>query len=72
MNDEIPAHIRKEFDLPKEMEDYEVNFYQIRKHDASKKRYAPIWSGQDVIPDKLDSKKSALVCTAINNHRVWP
>jgi hypothetical protein len=57
--DEIPDDIRKEFDLPKQMDDYEVNFNHIRKHDASKKRYTPSWSGQDVIPDKIDSNKSS-------------
>lgn len=57
--DEIPVNIRKEFDLPKQMDFYEVNFHQIRKHDASKKRNTPIWSGQDVIPDKLNASKSA-------------
>jgi hypothetical protein len=57
--DEIPIEIRKEFDLPKKMENYEVSFNNIRKHDASKKRYTPCWSGQDVIPDKLDSVKSS-------------
>jgi hypothetical protein len=36
------------------MDTYEVNFHQVRKYDASKKRYSPSWSGQDVIPDKLD------------------
>jgi hypothetical protein len=54
------------------MEFYEVNFNQIRKFDASKKRNTPIWSGQDVIPDKLDAMKSALVCEKLNNHRIWP
>jgi len=43
--DEVPADIRKEFDLPKQMDSYEVNFHQIRKYDASKKRYTPSWSG---------------------------
>ena len=70
--DEIPAEIRKEFDLPKQMDIYKVNFNQIRKYDAAKKRQTPIWSGQDVIPDKLDASKSALACEKISNHRVWP
>ena len=70
--DEIPVNIRKEFDLPKQMEIYEVNFNQVRKFDASKKRNTPIWSGQDVIPDKLDASKSAIVCEILNKHRVWP
>lgn len=48
------------------METYELNFDQIRKFDASKKRYTPIWSGQDVIPDKLDASKSKIICDQIN------
>ena len=54
------------------MDIYKVNFNQIRKYDAAKKRQTPIWSGQDVIPDKLDASKSALACEKISNHRVWP
>lgn len=54
------------------MDIYELNFNQIRKFDASRKRNTPTWSGQDVIPDKLDAGKSALICEKINGHRIWP
>lgn len=43
--DEIPLPLRREFDLPKDMEFYEVNFDQIRKYDAAKKKVRPFWSG---------------------------
>lgn len=43
--DEIPDEVRKEFGLPKDMKIYEVNFHEIRKNDASKKRTKPMWSG---------------------------
>jgi hypothetical protein len=49
--DEIPIEIRHEFSLPKKMDFYEVNFSEIRKNDASRKRNRPMWSGQDVLPD---------------------
>lgn len=70
--DEIPADLRREFRLPQELNLLEVDFKEIRKHDATKKRSRPTWSGQDVIPDKLDYEKSLTVISKINTHRVWP
>lgn len=70
--DEIPAELRREFRFPAELNLLEVDFKEIRKHDATKKRARPTWSGQDVIPDKLDYEKSLVVISSINRHRVWP
>lgn len=50
----------------------EVDFKEIRKFDAQRKRSKPIWSGQDVIPDHLDYEKSLGIISIINKHRVWP
>lgn len=44
-DDEIPDEIRHEFHLPKQMGMYEINFHEIRKEDASKKKTMPLWSG---------------------------
>ena len=70
--DEIPPELRKEFQFPVESNLLEVDFKEIRKHDATKKRTRATWSGQDVIPDKLDCEKSLVVLSTINRHRVWP
>jgi hypothetical protein len=32
----------------------------------------PIWSGQDVLPDKLDHEKSTIILDLINVYRTWP
>lgn len=48
--DEIPRELRKQFKLPKSMGIYTINFNQIRISDISKKKQAPTWSGQDVLP----------------------
>lgn len=52
--------------------DYEINFKQIRKFDASKKKISPVWSGQDVLPDALDQHKSTKIVEVMSQHRVWP
>lgn len=70
--DEIPTDLRREFRFPQELNLLEVDFKEIRKSDASRKRNTPIWSGQDVIPDKLDYDKSLGIVATVNKHRVWP
>ena len=70
--DEIPVDLRREFRFPQELNLLEVDFKEIRKSDAQRKRNTPIWSGQDVIPDKLDFEKSLGIVAMINKHRVWP
>jgi hypothetical protein len=70
--DEIPADLRREFRFPPELNLLEVDFKEVRKHDATKKRTRPTWSGQDVIPDKLDYEKALSIISSINRHRVWP
>ena len=70
--DEIPADLRREFRLPQELNYLQIDFKEVRKHDAQRKRNTPIWSGQDVIPDKLDYDKSLGIVKMLNSHRVWP
>lgn len=64
--------MRKEFSLPKNILDNVVDFNNIRKFDAGKKKIKPMWSGQDILPDSLDNEKCALIVNKINGHRVWP
>ena len=51
---------------------FQVNFKEVRKSDASKKKKRPSWSGQDVLRENLDSSKSSKIIDLINEHRVWP
>ena len=51
---------------------YEIDFQAIRKDDISYKRLRPLWSGQDVLREKLDNAKSLSVVDHISSHRVWP
>ena len=51
---------------------YDLDFDFIRKQDYSKKKFRPIWSGQEVIPDVLNFEKSLEVVALLNRQRVWP
>lgn len=70
--DEVPVSLREELRLPEKMSIFGVNFNEVRKMDVSRKKWRPIWSGQDVIPDKLDFQKSTRVLDSLNSIRVWP
>ena len=70
--DQIPANLRKNFGIPEKMGIYEIDFQAIRKDDNSYKRCRPIWSGQDILREKLDNSKSLFVTDHISSHRVWP
>ncbi len=41
----IPIDIKQEFNIPDKLDELQINFNQIRKNDASKKRKTPTWSG---------------------------
>jgi hypothetical protein len=43
--DEIPDDIRRELHLPQNMMIYGINFTEVRRHDVSKKKFTPQWSG---------------------------
>lgn len=70
--DEIPKSLRKEFQIPENIDKFDLDFDYIRKTDYSKKKFRPIWSGQDVIPDVLNFEKSLIAVGSINSIRVWP
>lgn len=52
--DEIPENLRKKYGLPKSMGIYEVDFDKIRNGDIQYKKQLPLWSGQDILRDKID------------------
>lgn len=72
--DEIPKALRMEFDIPSpdKMDGFQPDFFNIKKHDMQIKKRRPMWSGQDVLPDKLDFATSINVVEKLNNIRVWP
>ena len=70
--DEIPEVVRTAFHIPKKLGVYEIDFAAIRKDDIFYKRQRPLWSGQDVLREKLDNAKSLWVVDHISSHRVWP
>lgn len=70
--DEIPRDIRAHFSLPENMGKFEVNFHEVRKADAQKKRKRPTWSGQEVLRENIDHQKSCKIIDQINSNRVWP
>ena len=51
---------------------YEIDFNKIREYDVSFKKQKPLWSGLDVLRDRLDEEKSLWVVQHLNFIRVWP
>ena len=43
--DEIPKDLRTEFLIPEKMQGFQVDFGNIKKYDASRKKLRPMWSG---------------------------
>lgn len=56
--DEVPRNIRQEFSFPDSLGEFEIDFEKIRLTDHSRKKFKPIWSGQDVFPDQLNFQES--------------
>lgn len=71
-NDEIPLELKKQFNLPEKMGIYEVDFEKVKAADFSLKKQKPQWSGQDVLPAKLNAEKSSYIVSHINGVRIWP
>lgn len=70
--DHVPEDLKKAFNLPKSMADYDIDFNQVRCVDSQFKRRMPIWSGQDVLDVGLNKAKSMWVLAKMNKLRVWP
>jgi len=71
-DDYVPESLKKAFNLPKNMKNYEIDYEQVRLVDAQFKRRVPIWSGQEVLDINLNIKKSHWVLNQMNAIRVWP
>lgn len=41
----MPDELKKAFNLPKSMADYDIDFNQVRNVDSQFKKRLPIWSG---------------------------
>ena len=50
----MPDEVKGEFGLPEDMQDYEINFSEVRIHDASKATKNLVWSGQEVLSTSLN------------------
>ena len=72
--DEIPKSLRQEFNIPEaeQMSGFEPDFQNIKKYDMGKKRLRAMWSGQEVMQDKLNCEMSSELISIINFSRVWP
>ena len=70
--DEIPADIREELDLPKNLGKNQIDFDSVRIKDNNVKKKTPIWSGQDVLTDSLNASKSTWILSFMNAVRIWP
>lgn len=70
--DHIPDDIKQEFNLPEDMLDNEVDFKEVRVHDASMAIKHPVWSGQEVLQDSLTNEQSKWITMKISAVRVWP
>ena len=70
--DSIPLEIRKEFNLPKDMKGFEIDFTEVRMKDASLKKNLFTWSGQDILENSLTNENSMWITKFLNAVRVWP
>lgn len=70
--DNVPEDLRKTLKLPKDMQNYEIDFDEVRRDDAQFKRRKPVWSGQEVLDLTLNMHKSGWVIMKLNKLRVWP
>ena len=70
--DSIPPEVRSEFNLPKDMKGFEIDFNEVRLKDASLKKTVLTWSGQDILENSLTNDHSKLVVSHLSSVRVWP
>ena len=68
----IPSEIQKEFDIPDNLEEHNINYDNVLRADNSRKRKTPLWSGQDILEIGLTNELSSWIVAKINKVRVWP
>ena len=49
-----------------------VDFNEVRRSDAARKRKVPIWSGQDVLAVSLNKDHAEAITETLTSIRVWP
>lgn len=69
---EIPDEIKVEFDLPDDIRGNKLDYFEVRKSDAAKKRQTPTWSGQDVLCVSYNRDHASYVTGNMSELRVWP
>ena len=52
----VPETIRKEFNLPDDMSNLEVDYNQVRLYDSTVAIKLQIWSGQEVLTTSLNQE----------------
>ena len=52
----IPESIYEELNLPQDMHNRDVDFYEVRIKDSMSAIRYPIWSGQDVLATSMNSE----------------
>jgi hypothetical protein len=68
----VPDELRKEFDIPDDLGENAIDFNEVRRSDAARKRKAPIWSGQDVLCISLNRDHAESITDQMTSIRVWP
>ena len=71
-NGHIPQQIRDEFNLPQDMRNRDVDFYEVRIMDSLSSIKYPVWSGQDVLATSMNCEQAESVTNKLNTVRVWP
>ena len=62
----VPVEIQKEFDIPDNLEEHDINYDNILRADNTRKRKTPLWSGQDILEIGLTNELSNWVVAKIN------
>lgn len=68
----VPDEIRKEFDIPDDLGENAIDFNEVRRSDAARKRKVPVWSGQDVLCISLNRDHAEAITEQMTSIRVWP
>jgi len=50
----------------------QIDFNEIRRHDFAKKKRVAHFSGQDVLGEQMNEEKARWVVQKLNSIRVWP
>ena len=68
----MPQELHEQWNLQKDMSNYDIDFTAVRNDDANFKKRVPIWSGQDVLEIGIDKTMSSKILAKMSLLRVWP